>query len=137
MDLDLPTTNRQQGSKPTAGWVLYDADCGVCSRWVPSWAPSLRRRGFGVAPLQSSWVEERTGLTRSDLVQDIRLLDANGNLHSGSDVYRYLMRRYWWAYPFYVLSMVPGLRHGFDWAYRTFARHRMRISGGCGLPGAQ
>jgi hypothetical protein len=52
---------------------------------------------------------------------------------SGAEVYRYLMRRIWWAYPFYLLSKLPGLSLLFDWAYRSFARHRMHISATCGL----
>jgi predicted DCC family thiol-disulfide oxidoreductase YuxK len=123
--------------EPKAGWVLYDGDCGICSRWVPSWAPTLERQGLAVAPLQSSWVPERTGLTRNDLLSEIRLLERSGRLHSGADVYRYILRRIWWGYPVYLLSLVPGLNRGFDWAYRTFARHRMRISASCGLPGAR
>ena len=121
--------------EPRSGWVLYDGDCGVCSRWVPSWAPTLSRLGLAVAPLQTSWVEERTGIARADLMSDIRLLGVDGSLLSGADVYRHLMRRIWWAYPLYLLSKLPGLSRGFDWAYRTFARHRMRISTSCGLPG--
>ncbi len=122
--------------EPDAGWVLYDGDCGICSRWVLAWEPTLERYGLAVAPLQSSWVPEWTGIARRDLLSDIRLLERNGQLRAGADVYRYLMRRIWWAYPLYLLSITPGLRRGFDWAYRSFARHRTRISASCGLPGA-
>lgn len=125
-----------EAGEPRTGWVLYDADCGVCSRWVSAWAPTLQRYGLAVAPLQSSWVEERIGLARSDLIKEIRLLERDGRLHSGANAYRFLMRRIWWAYPLYLLSGLPGLRHAFDWAYRTFATHRMRISSSCGLPRA-
>jgi predicted DCC family thiol-disulfide oxidoreductase YuxK len=121
-------------TEPPAGWVLYDGDCGVCSRWVPSWGPTLQRRGLAIAPLQSAWVRERTGLLPADLLSDIQLLQPGGQLLSGPDVYRYMMRRIWWTYPLYLLSKLPGLSQLFDWAYRTFARHRMRISAGCGWP---
>jgi len=117
--------------------VLYDAGCGVCSRLVSSWEPTLERRGLAIAPLQSAWVQKRTGLPPADLLSDIRLLQPNGQLLSGADAYRYMMARIWWAYPLYLLSKVPGLRQLFDWAYRGFARHRLRISAGCGLPGAR
>jgi predicted DCC family thiol-disulfide oxidoreductase YuxK len=120
--------------EPPAGWVLYDGECGVCSRWVPAWGPRLARLGLGIAPLQTPWVRERTGLLPANLLSDIRLLEAGGNLIAGADVYRYVMRRIWWAYPLYLLSRVPGLSHAFNWAYRTFARHRTRISASCGLP---
>ena len=122
---------------PRTGWVLYDADCGVCSRWVPAWAPWLERSGLAIAPLQSSWVPARTGLTPGNLLSDIRLLELDGTLYSGADVYLYLMRRIWWGYPLYLLSRTPGFRQLFNWAYRTFARHRMRISASCSLPGAR
>lgn len=128
------TSVQPSAGEPPAGWVLYDGDCGVCSRWVPSWSPTLQRRGLAVAPLQSDWVQQRTGLSPGDLLSDIRLLQPNGQLLSGPEVYRFLMRRIWWAYPLYLLSKVPGLSRLFDWSYRTFARHRMRISSNCGLP---
>jgi predicted DCC family thiol-disulfide oxidoreductase YuxK len=126
----------RSAGEPPAGWVLYDADCGVCSRWVPSWEPTLQRRGLAIAPLQSPWVQERTGLPPADLLSDIRLLQPSGRLLSGPEVYRYMMRRIWWTYPLYLLSNVPGLSQLFDWAYRTFARHRMRISASCDSPRA-
>jgi hypothetical protein len=68
------------------------------------------------------------------LLTDLRLLHRDGSLTSGADVYRYVMRRIWWAYPLYLLSVTPGLRKAFDWGYRTFAQHRMRISASCGVP---
>jgi predicted DCC family thiol-disulfide oxidoreductase YuxK len=128
------TPSPRSAGEPRAGWVLYDGDCGVCSRWVQSWGPALQRRGLAIAPLQSAWVQERTGLSPADLLSDIRLLQPSGQLLSGADVYRYLMRRIWWTYPCYLLSKVPGLSQLFEWAYRTFARHRMRVSASCGLP---
>jgi hypothetical protein len=87
-----------------------------------------------VAPLQSSWVPEQTGLPLGTLLTDIRLLHPDGTLTSGPDVYRYVMRRLWWGYPIFLLSNVPGLRKLFDWSYRTFARHRKEISTSCGIP---
>ncbi|MEO8090958.1 MAG: DUF393 domain-containing protein [Gemmatimonadales bacterium] len=122
--------------EPRSGWVLYDGDCGVCSRWVTSWEPALQRRGLAIAPLQSPWVQERTGFPAAELLSNIRLLRPNGELLEGPEVYRYMLRRIWWAYPLYLLSTVPGPSHLFDWAYRTFARHRTRISAGCGVPPA-
>jgi predicted DCC family thiol-disulfide oxidoreductase YuxK len=120
--------------EPREGWVLFDGACGICSRWVPFWAPTLRRLGLDIAPLQTDWVRERTGLGSDELLSDLRLLRPDGRLVSGPEVYRYVMQRIWWAYPLYLLSKVPGLRQIFDWSYRTFARHRLRISSTCGLP---
>lgn len=115
------------------GWILYDNACGVCCRWVPFWAPMLRGLGLHIAPLQAAWVVERTGLTLATLLGDLRLLHVDGRLTSGADVYRFVMRRCWWAYPLYVLSVMPGGRHMFDWCYRTFAKHRLAVSVACRL----
>jgi predicted DCC family thiol-disulfide oxidoreductase YuxK len=117
----------------TTGWVLYDGGCGVCSRWVPYWAPTLARLGLSVAPLQASWVASRLALPPDALLMDLRLLFDDGRQLAGADVYRYVMRRLWWAYPLYLLSIIPGVRHLFDIAYRMFADHRMRFSASCGL----
>jgi predicted DCC family thiol-disulfide oxidoreductase YuxK len=118
---------------PPKGWILYDGACGVCSHWVARFRTTLGRLGLGIAPLQSAWVQERTGLQADFLATDLRLLHADGEITSGPDVYRYVMRRVWWAYPLFVISSLPGLKHVFNLSYRTFARHRLQISSSCGL----
>jgi uncharacterized protein YqjF (DUF2071 family)/predicted DCC family thiol-disulfide oxidoreductase YuxK len=126
-----------QGVDELQGWVLYDAGCGVCARWVPFWAPTLARLGLGVAPLQAPWVAPRLAVSPDALLRDIRLLRRDGQQLAGADVYRYVMRRLWWAYPLYVLAAAPGLRRLFDRSYRAFADHRSRISGACNLRPAE
>jgi predicted DCC family thiol-disulfide oxidoreductase YuxK len=117
------------------GWVLYDASCGACSRWVPFWAPTLGRIGLGVASLQAPWVGEKLKLAPDDLMADIRLLFADGRQLAGADVYRYVMRRVWWAVPLWLFAVAPGTRRVFEAGYRAFAKHRHRISESCGLAG--
>jgi predicted DCC family thiol-disulfide oxidoreductase YuxK len=115
------------------GWILYDGSCGICARWVPSWSGTLASFGLGVAALQEPWVAERTGLGPAELTQDIRLLHATGEQVVGADVYRYVLRRLWWATPVYLLSIAPGARRLFDAAYRAFAARRHRLSSRAGL----
>jgi hypothetical protein len=93
----------------------------------------LRRRGFDIAPLQADWVREKLQLSEVELLRDLRLLLADGGQICGADVYRYAMRRIWWAWPGYLFSITPGLRSLFDWGYRTFAVNRFRVSSACGL----
>ena len=121
--------------EPVRGWVLYDDTCGFCRRWIPFWGPTLRRRGFADATLQAPWVQQVLGLAPEDLLRDLLMLLPDGTLVRGANVYRYVMRRVWWAYPLYLLSIAPGLRHVFDWGYRTFAQNRYRFSAACSLPG--
>ena len=94
---------------------------------------ALRRRGFDIAPLQADWVRARLQMTDVELLQDLRLLLADGSQLCGADVYRYATRRIWWAWPVYLFSITPGLRRAFDWGYRAFARNRYRVSTACGL----
>ena len=92
----------------TRGHILYDAHCGICSRWVPFWLPTLRRLHLDIAPLQSPWVHSQLLSPPKILFHDIRLLFSDGQHLAGqADVYRYVMRRTWWAYPLYLLSITP------------------------------
>lgn len=118
---------------PKAGWILYDHSCGFCRRWIPFWENALVKRGFGIATLQEDWVRERIGLPEQTLMQDLRLLFPDGSHLAGAEVYRFAMRRIWWAMPFYALSIVPGCRQLFDAFYRCFAKNRYRVSSACKL----
>lgn len=122
-----------ENSKNRLGWVLFDGSCGVCSRWVRNFERTLSKRGFAIAPLQSDWVQEELQIPADQLLHDIRLLLANGSQVRGADAYRYVLRRIWWGLPLYLFSVTPGLRHVFDWSYRTFANNRFRISRACRL----
>lgn len=115
------------------GWVLYDDDCGFCRRWIPFWAPTLRKVGLDIAPLQAPWVAPRLGLSPGELIYDIRLLFVDGRRLAGAEVYRYAVQQIWWARPLYWFSITPGLRRLWDWGYRTFADHRHEFSAACGL----
>ena len=119
------------------GWILYDDSCGICRRWVSALEGTLRKRGIDVAPLQAEWVVQRLHLGEGDLLHDVRMVLANGKQIQGSDIYRYAMRRIWWAYPLYLFSVMPLLRNIFDGSYKTFAAHRKQISRACGLPGKE
>jgi len=121
--------------KPTAtvpeGWVLYDETCGFCRKWVPFWANTLRKRGFEIAPLQTDWVSQRLQAGENELLQDLRLVLADGGQVQGADVYRHAMRRIWWAYPLYLLSIAPPGKRIFNWGYTQFAAHRYEFSRAC------
>jgi len=123
-----------EDNSPIKGWVLYDGNCGFCSRWVPFWENTLKKRGFRIAPLQAGWVAEKFHLSQDELTWDLRLLLADGEKRAGAEVYRYLMRRIWWATPLYFLSLLPILRNLFDAGYRAFADNRYWISRTCHLP---
>ena len=115
------------------GVVLYDGQCGFCSRWVKYWARTLAGRGFEIASLDESWVAAKLSVPYEELVTDIRLLTADGELISGADVYLYVTRRIRWAWPFYAVFSLPGFNRLIHAGYRWFARNRHHISHTCGL----
>ena len=123
-----------QPEREKVGWILYDGSCGFCSKWVPFFESTLSKQDLGFAPLQAEWVRARLDLPEEELLADLRLLLEAGEVISGSDVYRFVMRRSWTMWPLYFISILPGFAHLFDWSYRTFANHRYQVSEACRLP---
>ncbi len=119
------------------GWVLYDGRCGFCWRWLAFWKATLERHGFAVAALEEPWVGEKLNMPYEEMVQDIRLLVADGRLFSGEDVYLQVTRRIWWAWPFYAVFSLPGFHWMIRTGYRWFARNRHFVSHACGLRGTR
>ena len=115
------------------GVVLYDGQCGFCSRWVKYWAGTLGRRGFEIASLDEPWVADTIKMPHEELLTDIRLLTADGQLISGADVYLYVTRCIWWARPFYAIFSLPGFNRLIHLGYRWFARNRYCVSHACKL----
>ncbi len=79
------------------------------------------------------WVAERLKMPHEELITDIRLLAAGGQLVSGADVY-YVTRRIWWARPFDAIFSSPGFNRVMQVGYRWFARNRHCVSRACKLP---
>jgi predicted DCC family thiol-disulfide oxidoreductase YuxK len=117
----------------TRGVVLYDGQCGFCTRWVQYWAGTLKRRGLDIASLDELWVAKKLSLPHEELITDIRLLTSDGHLISGADVYLYVTRRIWWAWPFSVIFSLPGFNWLIHAGYRWFARNRYCVSHACKL----
>jgi predicted DCC family thiol-disulfide oxidoreductase YuxK len=115
------------------GVVVYDGHCGFCSRWVQYWARTLNRHGFEIASLDAPWVADQLRMSHEELLTDIRLLAADGQLISGADVYLYVTRRIWWAWPIYAIFSLPGFNWLIHVGYRWFARNRHHISHACRL----
>jgi predicted DCC family thiol-disulfide oxidoreductase YuxK len=113
------------------GWVLYDGDCAFCARWLHLWTPVLRRRGFEVDALQADWAPKALGIAPNEVLRDIGLLTTTGESCAGADVYLYVARRIWWAWPFGILFSLPGFNLLIWSGYRWFAANRQCISGYC------
>lgn len=115
------------------GWVLYDGDCGICMKLAFGWEKTLSAHGFKIAPLQEPWVKEKTNLSDKELLEDILMLKEDGTLFRGGDVYRQVMKRIWWLFPFYIVSIIPGADLVFDWTYKFVNKNRHLVSKTCRL----
>ena len=113
--------------------VFYDGDCAICTRGARRFGPLLRARGFKVLPLQTPGVPERLGVTPEKLFAEMHLAMPDGRVFAGADALLQISRHYWWAWPVYLVSFLPGVKPLTRVAYRWFARNRYCISGACGL----
>src|SRR5215470_7803844 len=90
-------------SAPYRGWILYDGSCGFCYWWVHFWQKVVAKRGFALKDLQTALADGTLTIEKDRLLDDIRVLDAEGRLICGADAYLYVAKRIWWALPFYAL----------------------------------
>jgi predicted DCC family thiol-disulfide oxidoreductase YuxK len=120
--------NAGRESMPQQGWVLYDGQCGFCTRWVHLWERTIAIRGFALKDLQSASAENLVLIPAEHLLDDIRVLTRDGKVVAGADAYLYVTRRIWWAWPFYAVFSLPGFNRILWWGYRGFARNRYCVS---------
>ena len=118
------------------GWLFFDAECAHCRR-IASWlAPILARRGLAVAPLQDPRVGALLGLTRCELLREMRLLLSPEQQCGGADAIVALANEIWWARPLVWLGKVPGGMELLRNWYRTAAAHRHCAAVTCPAAGA-
>jgi lipase maturation factor 1 len=122
--------------QPRRGWILYDGECGFCSRWIHLWKGVVEKHGFGVKDLQTARAEGSLQIAPEHLLDDILVVTPDRQRKPGADAYLFVARKIWWAWPFSVLFSFPGLNWLLWWTYRWVNRNRYRLFGSCPLPGA-
>jgi predicted DCC family thiol-disulfide oxidoreductase YuxK len=113
------------------GWLFFDAECGFCTRIARWLAPILRRRGLGVAALQDRRVGLLLGLSRAELMREMRVLLADGRQHGGADAAVALAREIWWARPLVWVARAPGMMEWMRSGYRWVAARRRCAAESC------
>ena len=120
---------------PPAGWVVYDGDCGVCAGLARRFRRMLERRGFALVPLQSPWMSSRLrfsyGIPLERLMDEMRVLTADGRALGGADAVLFLARRIWWAWPLAAVGASPTIRALLRRVYCWFAARRHGFSRAC------
>jgi predicted DCC family thiol-disulfide oxidoreductase YuxK len=106
------------------GWLFFDAECGFCTRTARWLMPILSRRGLGVAALQDPRVGELLGLSKAELLRELRFLLADGRQFGGADAVLAVAREMWWGRPVVWLAKVPGMMGQMRRAYGWIAGKR-------------
>lgn len=114
--------------------MLYDGECPLCLNAVARFAPTLHRYHFGLAPLQTAWVQQRIGLNTGEPLAEMKLLVEDGRIYGGADALVQIARRIWWAMPLFALAQVPGVKFLFRSGYRWIAVNRHCLNGACEIP---
>src|SRR5690348_18475334 len=73
-----------------AGWVFYDGECEFCRSLARRFRSTLEKRGFGLAPLQDPRVATLLGLAPNLLLQEMRVLTAEGEVLGGAQAVTFL-----------------------------------------------
>ena len=115
-------TDRKERS--ARGWLFFDAECGFCTRIARWLSPILRRRGLGVAPLQDPRVGALLGMSRRELLKELRFLMSDGTHAGGANAVLAVAREIWWARPVIWLAALPGMMSVLDAGYRWVAARR-------------
>ena len=122
-------TDRKE--RTARGWLFFDAECRFCTRIARRLTPILRRRGFGVAPLQDPRVGVLLGMPRRELLKELRFLMRDGSHCGGANAVLAVAREIWWARPLLWLSTLPGAMKFLDAGYKWVASRRGCTSERC------
>lgn len=113
------------------GWLFFDADCNHCRKIARVLQPILHRRGMALAPLQDPRVGALLGMTREELLREIRVVLSDGRQYGGADAVVALATKIWWASPIVWFSRLPrGIEMLRRW-YHSMALHRHCVAATC------
>lgn len=111
--------------------VIYDGQCNFCRSQVKN----LRRMDcFGNRLAFLSLHDERVAerypdLDHDDLLEQMYVIDQQGNRHGGADAVKYLSRRLPSLWPLAPLLHLPGSARLWRWMYRQVAKRRYQLAG--------
>ena len=113
-----------KGMRASRGFVFFDRDCAVCTAVARRFRCSLAKRGFALAALQDPRAAALLHLPAEELLREMRVATAGGDILGGAAAIVYLARHIWWAWPLCGVSQLPGGMRFLAAGYRWFADHR-------------
>ena len=123
--------------RPALPLLVFDGDCGICSKLSDVADRWVHPRGGSVVAAQ--WIDlPHYGLTPEQCDEALQFVDASGRVHAAQDaVARLLLSSHLWWKPFGALLLLPGINQLAGMGYRWVARNRYRLPGGtpaCAMP---
>lgn len=124
------------------GVLIYDGDCGVCTKLSRFVTTTVRKRqsDFAVSAYQDADLAA-LGLTAEDCDAALQWVSANGRISTAQDaVARVLLHGRLPFRPLGAIIALPGVNALAGLVYRWVAANRHRLPGGtpaCSLPVAQ
>lgn len=114
---------------PPGGDVVFDGDCGVCTRIVQilkalDWAKRLRF----MASNHPETFDQHPALPLERARTEILAFDTRSGWYGGWEACEWMMLRLPIFWIFVPLTLIPGSQRLGDHAYKYIASHRMQIS---------
>jgi len=111
--------------------VFFDGDCPLCAKEIDLLRRLDRAERIGFVDIAAADFDSAAvGVEYGALMDQIHGRLPDGTLVEGVEVFRRLYAAVglgWLVAP----TRLPGISHALDWAYRTFAKHRLRLTGRC------
>jgi predicted DCC family thiol-disulfide oxidoreductase YuxK len=115
--------------------VLYDGDCGFCSRWMV-WVKRLDWLGrFDLLSLHSPLAGlAAPGISSADLMEAMHCITPGGVVYRGAHAVRHIALRLPLGIPLGLLLWIPGIMPLAEKGYAMVSRRRHGSVEACHLP---
>jgi predicted DCC family thiol-disulfide oxidoreductase YuxK len=122
---DLPTLE----GHPDADVVIFDGHCNFCIAQVNRLARWASPGQLAFVSLHDPAVQKRfPDLSHDQLMEQLYLIDGQGNRHAGAAAFRYLSRRCPKLWILAPLLHIPFSLRIWQWLYKQIARRRYKLA---------
>jgi predicted DCC family thiol-disulfide oxidoreductase YuxK len=111
------------------GTLIFDGDCGFCTRSRDLLIKLDRRHRMSTVPLQRPGVPEQAGVSREELGKSVYWLAEDGSRCSGAEAVNAALSAALGSSIPSRIYRLPGVRTLQDAAYRWVAANRHRLPG--------
>jgi predicted DCC family thiol-disulfide oxidoreductase YuxK len=116
--------------------VFFDGDCPLCTREIDLLRVLDRKGRIAFTDIAArDFSPAEYDKTMDELMDHIHGRSSDGAWIEGVEVFRQLYAAVGLG-PLVAISRLPGLSHALDWAYRVFAKNRLKWTGRCAHDGA-